>query len=243
MKTIIVNAFGGPGSGKTTTAWEICSELKKAGILAEYVSEYAKELVYEANREGPMAKQAKKLLNGSYESQSILFAEQKHRIDRLMGQVAVIVTDSPILLSTIYVKDHNQRFEDNVVRQFCDYTSFNFVMQRDMNAYEEDGRLQTFNEAIKVDKQILGLLDKYGIPYQEYTHETVPKLISRIKELSRAFESADTEKDLIALEDDLSGVMLRKQHVNMTIKALEEESKFIEEQIEEVKNKNEVDLE
>ena len=43
MRTLIVNAFGGPGVGKTTCCWEIASELKKRGIITEYVSEYAKE--------------------------------------------------------------------------------------------------------------------------------------------------------------------------------------------------------
>ena len=45
--TIIVNLFAGPGAGKTTCAWEIASELKKRNIQAEYVPEYAKELVWD----------------------------------------------------------------------------------------------------------------------------------------------------------------------------------------------------
>ena len=50
-KTIIVNLFAGAGAGKTTCAWEIASELKKRGIETEYVSEYAKELVWDNNME------------------------------------------------------------------------------------------------------------------------------------------------------------------------------------------------
>lgn len=49
--TIIVNLFAGPGAGKTTCAWEIASELKKRNIQAEYVPEYAKELVWDEKRE------------------------------------------------------------------------------------------------------------------------------------------------------------------------------------------------
>lgn len=41
--TVIVNLFGGPGAGKTTCAWEIAAELKKAGLVVEYVSEVAKD--------------------------------------------------------------------------------------------------------------------------------------------------------------------------------------------------------
>lgn len=50
-KTIVVNLFAGAGAGKTTCAWEIASELKKRGIETEYVSEYAKELVWDNNME------------------------------------------------------------------------------------------------------------------------------------------------------------------------------------------------
>ncbi|MFA5769712.1 MAG: hypothetical protein WC871_09270, partial [Bacteroidales bacterium] len=45
--TLIVNLFGGPASGKTTCAWEIASKLKKQRLVTEYVSEYAKELVWD----------------------------------------------------------------------------------------------------------------------------------------------------------------------------------------------------
>lgn len=240
MKTIVINAFGGPGSGKTTASWEICAELKKAGILAEYVSEYAKELVYEMNGSGPLTERAKVLLNNTQKSQAILFAEQKHRVDRLMGQVAVIVTDSPILLSAVYANDRTQEFEDNIIRQFCDYTSFNFIMSRDESSYEENGRLQNKEGAIRKDIEIQHMLDKYGIPYQKYTHETIPTLISRIRELSRAFQSVETEKDIIALEDDLSGVMLRAQNTKSLYETLSYEEDHIKGQIEDIER--EIDL-
>ena len=42
--TIVINAFGGPGSGKTTACFQIACELKKKGYVVEYVPEYAKEL-------------------------------------------------------------------------------------------------------------------------------------------------------------------------------------------------------
>lgn len=44
--TLIVNIYGGPGAGKSTTALQLVAELKKLGYHADYVSEVAKELVY-----------------------------------------------------------------------------------------------------------------------------------------------------------------------------------------------------
>lgn len=245
MKTIVVNAFGGPGTGKTTAAWTICSELKKAGILAEYVSEYAKELVYDLNSpRRSISEYAKSILNGSLYGQKVLFAEQTHRVERLMGQVQVVVTDSPIMLSAIYLKEPNQKFEDSVIRQFWNYPSFNFVIDRDKDphAYQESGRLQTLDEAIEKDKEITNMLHKYGIPYEVYTHESIPKLITTLKELTRSFESANTEKDIEALEDSLEGAMIRKDHHKAQIRVLDNNIQEIRQDIENIKN-SEYDLE
>ena len=42
----VLNIFGGPGSGKTTSACALFSEMKMQGYSVEYVSEYAKQVVY-----------------------------------------------------------------------------------------------------------------------------------------------------------------------------------------------------
>ena len=47
--TIIVNLFAGPGAGKTTGAWYISAKLKMAGADVEYISEFAKDKVWEEN--------------------------------------------------------------------------------------------------------------------------------------------------------------------------------------------------
>lgn len=93
-KTIVINAFGGPGAGKTTACLDITSMLKKRGFIAEYVQEYAKELVWDKNFE---------MLNGSEKNQKIILNEQQKRMDRLMGKVDFIVTDAPLLLNSIYL--------------------------------------------------------------------------------------------------------------------------------------------
>ena len=48
-KSIVVNLFAGPGAGKSTGATYIFSKLKMLGIDAEYVSEFAKDKVWEEN--------------------------------------------------------------------------------------------------------------------------------------------------------------------------------------------------
>ena len=96
---IVINGYGGPGAGKSTACMEITAALKKEGYNAEYVQEYAKELVYEKDME---------MLDGSPEHQYEILKEQTRRIDRLYDQVDFIVTDSPVMLNTISDCSHGQ---------------------------------------------------------------------------------------------------------------------------------------
>ena len=66
-KTIIVNLFAGPGSGKSTSASGIFHNLKLAHINSEYVSEFAKDAVWGENF---------KVL----ENQIFVYGEQHNRI-------------------------------------------------------------------------------------------------------------------------------------------------------------------
>lgn len=44
---LVVNLFGGPGCGKSTTMARLFADLKTRGLNVEMVSEFAKDLVYE----------------------------------------------------------------------------------------------------------------------------------------------------------------------------------------------------
>ena len=91
-KTIVINLFGAPGAGKSTTAAFLFGELKSMGLDVELVTEYVKDLVWD--------KRYKELSN-----QIICFGQQMRRIERLIGQVDIIITDSPLLLNAYYNKD------------------------------------------------------------------------------------------------------------------------------------------
>ena len=89
---LVVNLFGGPGTGKSTTAAELFSELKHRGIRAELVTEVAKDLCYE-----------KSPLLGD---QLHILSEQHRRLARLRDQVDIVITDAPISLGEIYGQGH-----------------------------------------------------------------------------------------------------------------------------------------
>lgn len=171
--TIVVNAFGGAGAGKTTACFYLACELKKRGYVAEYVPEYAKELVWDENLA---------MLDGSIPNQTQLFFEQKKRIDRLIGKVEFVVTDSPILLNGIYLKEcpEKERYCANVLKIFKSYNNFNVLVQRDSTKYEQQGRIHTFSQSMEIDGKIKKMLDDNHLYYGTYTHRTLDKIVNNI---------------------------------------------------------------
>jgi AAA domain len=144
-KTIVVNLFGGPGISKSTTATGVFSLLKMHDVDCEYVSEFAKDLVWE--------KREKSLKNQIY-----IFSKQYHRLWRVNGIVDIIVTDSPLLLSVIYANETKAEvFKNMVMDEFNSFNNLNFLLKR-TKKYNPNGRYQTEDEAKKLDKKIEDLL-------------------------------------------------------------------------------------
>lgn len=173
MNTIVINAFGGPCAGKTTACWEIASELKKRGITCEYVSEYTKDLIYD----GKMY-----MLDDTMFHQQMILCEQRHRLDRLLGKVNVIVTDSPLFLSIVYASDRTDEYITHVLNVFNDYNNFNFIIERGSDEFQQAGRKQNFEESLQKDREIKELLDKYNIKFSSYERNTVSKIIKDISD-------------------------------------------------------------
>lgn len=198
-KTIIVNLFAGAGAGKTTCAWEIASELKKRGIETEYVSEYAKELVWDNNME---------MLDGSLEHQQILYHEQKRRIDRLIGKVDVVVTDSPTLLSIMYLKEPNKDFEVKAIEEYKQNQNFNLFINRGKE-YQQAGRIHSLQESKAVDNKIKQFLKSNNIYFGTYYHSTVNVLVDNIvknlnnvqSEKSHSHKSKTNKIDAVDLDN------------------------------------------
>ena len=81
---ILVNLFGSPGTGKSTGAAYIFSQLKMRGINAELVTEFAKDKVWEESK-------------AVFNNQAYIFGKQYFRISRCADKVDVVITDSPRL--------------------------------------------------------------------------------------------------------------------------------------------------
>ncbi len=166
---IVINGYGGPGAGKSTACLEITAALKKEGYNAEYVQEYAKELVYEKDME---------MLDGSPEHQYEILKEQTRRMDRLYDQVDFIVTDSPVMLNTIYNKQLTPEYESLVNELQGEYINYSFFMERDVSNFEEEGRIHNLTESIEKDNEIKDMLQRNEIKYKTYNHENVNEIVN-----------------------------------------------------------------
>lgn len=168
--TIIVNLFAGLGAGKSTGAAYIFSKLKLAGIDCEYVSEFAKDKVWEKNDE-------------VFKNQFYITGKQSFKISRCFGKVEVIITDSPIALGALYSPKEQPMLRAACLEDFEKYNKYNLnVFINRVKAYNPNGRNQTEGEAKEIDGKTSKFLEDNEIPYvmvdgNEYGYEEVVKIV------------------------------------------------------------------
>ena len=149
---LVINLFAGPGVGKSTTAAKVFAELKMKGINCEMALEFAKDKVWEESFR-------------TMDDQIYIFGKQFHRIWRLKDKVDVIICDSPLPISIVYDKENSEAFHTLIMEQFNKFENVNYYIERSTD-YQESGRVQTKEEAEKVDKIVLDVLNKYDIKYK-----------------------------------------------------------------------------
>lgn len=176
-KPIVVNLFGAPGAGKSTGSAEIFAALKKAGINAELVSEFAKDKTWEHNIT-------------ALSCQEYVFGKQSYRMARCRNDVEVIVTDSPLPLSVIY--NHNPvldiNFERTIFNIFNTYENMNYYINR-VKPYNPKGRNQTEAESDALAAPIKALLYDNNVSFRDINGDdegyksVVEDVLNKIKDL------------------------------------------------------------
>lgn len=151
---IVINLFGPPGSGKSTGAAEVFAALKKSGINAELVTEFAKDKTWEHNAT-------------ALGCQEYVFGKQSYRLARCRNDVDVIVTDSPLPLSIIYNSSPalGAKFNEVVLSVFNTYRNYNYYINR-VKPYNPKGRNQTEAESDALSEPIKNLLASASIAYK-----------------------------------------------------------------------------
>lgn len=163
---IVVNLFAGPGVGKSTNAAKIFAELKMKGVNCEMALEFAKDKVWEESFR-------------TMDDQIYIFGKQFHRIWRLKDKVDVIICDSPLPNSIVYDKENSKAFHELIMEQFNKFQNLNFYLKRSA-AYQAEGRLQSEEEAKKVDEVVRSVLIDYKIPFVTLDIDNTAKSVVEI---------------------------------------------------------------
>lgn len=154
--TLIVNLWGGPGTGKSTNAALVFGKLKVLGISAELVHEYAKDLTWEER-------------HAAIANQPYIMAKQQFHIERVMGKVEVIVTDSPLPFGLIYKGEaYTPALGEHILETFDGWRNLNIYLERDVahHPYVQAGRNQNEAQARLIDVQIRELLEEQGMEFE-----------------------------------------------------------------------------
>ena len=148
-KLKVINLYGGPGTGKSTTAAALFALMKRNGINVELVTEFAKDLVWtERNKE--------------LGDQIYIFGKMYHKLWRLRDKVEYVIIDSPLPLCSYYDREGLPGFKELVFNMYNTFTNYNFRLKRRFK-YQEEGRYQTESEADKVDDDLINLVKENGV--------------------------------------------------------------------------------
>lgn len=181
-KTVIINFFGGPGAGKSTSAAYAYYLLKAEGRNVELVREYVKDWAYE------------KRVIGTYDQIYFLGKQVRHE-SMLYGKVDWIVTDSPILMNAYYagiyctpnlgtgIKSATLSFYRQAVED--GHQHFNVMLNRS-KPYIGDGRYQTEEQAKEIDQGVRLMMTELNVPLieSETTEKDLGEVLNKIKTMA-----------------------------------------------------------
>lgn len=151
----VVNLLGGPSSTKSTTAAGVFYELKSLGYKVEYVSEFAKDLVWEERYQTLK------------DDQLYVLGEQNHRLHRLRNKVDWVITDTSLLLSLIYGDENwpaTTTLRKLSLEVYNTYDNINYFIERP-DTFEKIGRVHNLQQSLEIDNQIKQLMQDNNISY------------------------------------------------------------------------------
>jgi len=162
----IINLYGGPGVGKSTTRARLFGRMKTAGLKVEEATEFAKDLTYD--------RAWSQLSNQAY-----VTAGQEIRLDRLKDQVDWCLSDSPLPLGILYTAA-GSRFDTDWYRAFIwglfdTYDNFNVLLTR-AKPYQAYGRSQDETQARDLDVQLAKLMAgriDLVVPADKFAHKVI----------------------------------------------------------------------
>lgn len=158
--SIVINMLGGPGRGKSTSAYSLIGSLKRLGYKAELLTEYVKWAAYKED---------------SFElnDQLYMMVKHNHRLSVLEKLVDIVVTDT----SLINCIGYTFKYRTLALNLYNSHpNNINILVPR-KEKYMKYGRVQTEDEAKYVDEVILKTLKEKHIEYAEFQKDNLDAAI------------------------------------------------------------------
>ena len=174
----VINCFSGAGAGKSTVALLLAGLLKQSGVDCEYVDEWHKMSVW--------------LNHGNVlQHPEMMLANQHQKLWALEGKVDVVVSDCPLLLFAPYAREYIpnypwDEFERLSISINDKYDNYNVWIKRNPAIFKQQGRVQTLEESIAMDKKIRAFVESKSTIHTEVenTFESVDGLYCYIQNSS-----------------------------------------------------------
>ena len=154
-----INLYGGPGTGKSTTASDLFAEFKRMCVDSsvdtqfELIQEFVKEWAWEGKSPEGF-------------DQVFIFANQQRKEEiPLRGGVDHVFTDSPLFLGAAYARKYHSRTFNSLISlaelHEETYPGLHIFLDRGDRPYVGKGRYEDEEKARRMDDYIRSLLDLY----------------------------------------------------------------------------------
>lgn len=164
----VINLFGSPGAGKSTTMLELTKDLKIMGLSVENTPEFFKELIMEESHKA------------EFGGQLHILSEQNRRLARLENKNEFAVTDCPLPLIGYYTPDdYIPGFNHFVQNLYNRYDNINYFIVR-KHEFEKEKRIHSEEQSENISEELLNLMDKLNIKYKKF--ESCPEISALIIE-------------------------------------------------------------
>jgi len=154
-KMTVVNVLGGPGAGKSVLAAKMFAYLKQKGVNCEFVSEFAKDALYDGNL-GQIIEDGDQLY---------ILGQQNRRISRLPAHnVDMVVTDGSLLITAFHANNDKAVFT-TAVQEYNKYDNKNLFIEKGNFEFQKDGRFETEEESKEISNKMKKMLDILKVDY------------------------------------------------------------------------------
>lgn len=164
----LINIFGSPGSGKSTFSLFLAGEMKLRGLNCEYAHEYIKYLIAKGQC-------------SNFDQLDILL-EQYKQISAFYYNSDIVVTDSPLLLSTIYGEGYTHQSQlFSLAHAFnSEFNNFNILIEppNSREKYKDSLRLQNYDQSLELYEKGFKNLTKYDLVIDNFFSLPRENLIS-----------------------------------------------------------------